>query len=383
MVFCLVASGTSLFAQTQGVLGKKFINNWSVGVGGGPNIFFGDIKAKQFFPESSDPSEWKFGGVFNLNKQLSHVFSIRGQFLYSELGGTKYFYKDGSKCNEYFNGNVMEGNINGTINFSNLFAPRYNPKLKFFVFGSLGVGISSWITNVKQLNTQKVLRTSNDPDVWTSALVVTSSLGAYYSIHEKVNLGLEWAWHGVNSDWVDVTPGEFHYDAYSMLSFNMTYNFNKYKPGKVPDTNANKIYVPVYIQQPAPAPKPADSTPPKVVTPVPQTVVVDTVISDSEPVKEPDDESLFTNNQEGSFYRVQIFAFRQDKYSAEEIRSRYKIEQEVKKDFSDNWYRFTVGSFENYADAKAVKSQMLKKGLNDAFITRYENGVRISPYGKK
>ena len=376
IVFVAFASGHQGFSQTQGILGKRFFSNWSVGVGGGPNIFFGDLKVYQFWPVSSEMNEWRFGGNFILTKQLSHVFALRGQVLYSGISGTKRFYNDGSPCNEYFDGNILEGTLNTTINFSNLLASRYNPKRSFFVYGSLGAGVSGYITTVKQLYTDQVLRESDPNGKRTPALVFTGGLGAYYSIHEKVNLGLEWSLHGLLTDGFDLTKGEFRYDAYSMLALNVTYNFNKYNPGKEPDTNANKVFVPVYIPQPITMPKQSDTVAPVVEVPV--DVSVDTVIAEADTLAEPDDESLFAGKSTGMDYRVQIFAFRNDKYTAEQLRDRYRLDTEVYRDFSDGWYRFTVGSFTQYEEAKAMKKKMLAKGFRGAFITRYENGVRVS-----
>ncbi len=379
LTILLLSGSISLLAQTQGVLGKKFFDNWSVGIGGGPNIFFGDLKQQQFLPVTSNMNEVKFGGTFTLTKQLSHVFALRGQVLYSEISGTKRLYTDGYPCNEYFEGNILEGNINATINFSNLFASKYKPTRSFFVYGLIGVGASCWITDVKQLQTDNLLRKSNAAGNYTIAAMGMAGIGMYKSFGEKINLGLEWTLHGVNSDKLDVTQREFKYDAYSMLALTVTYNFNKYNPGKEPDTNANKIYVPVYIPQPITMP--VDSTPKPVVIEVP--VVVDTVIVPADTMPEPDSEDLFDNQQSGSFFRVQIFAFRNDKYTVEQVKERYNLDMMVYKDLSDGWYRYTVGSFSDYADAKALKSQMLKKGFRGAFITKFVDGVRVSPNGTK
>ncbi len=380
VVLVFLTAGTAAFSQTQGVLGKRFIDNWSVGVGGGPNIFFGDLKVHQFWPVSSYMNEWKFGGTFTLTKQLSHVFAIRGQVLYSEISGTKRDYTDGTPCNEYFDGNILEGNINATINFSNLFSGRYKPSRKFFVYGTIGAGISSWITNVKQLGTGLPLRVSDSLGRWTSASVGMAGIGAHYNIGDKVNLGLEWTLHGVNSDWVDNTKGGFQYDAYSMLSLNVTYNFNKYNPGKEPDTNANKIFVPVYIPQPVKEVKPVDSTPPPVVIIPKDTVIADTVTSME---TEDDAEEIFADQKEtGTVYKVQIFAFRNDKYTAQQVQEKFNLDREVSLDFSEGWYRFTIGSFSVYGEAKTLKNEMRKR-FKGAFIVRYIDGVRSMGKTKK
>lgn len=383
IMFLLAIGSFNSYAQVQGVLGKKFYNNWSIGVGGGANVFFGDLKATQFFPSGQRTNEWALGGYFTLNKQLSHVFGLRGQVFYGELTGYKEFYTDGSVCDEYFNGNVIDWNINGTINFSNLFARKYNPKMKFFVYGSLGAGMSSWKSVVRDLNTHKEKRSGDTVGGSTKALMGFGSLGCYYSIREIANIGIEWSLHGVNSDWVDVSKNKFVYDAYSVFALTVTWNFNKYKPGKEPDTNANKIYVPVYI--PAPVPKVVKDTtpPPPVVIPKEEPVYTDTAEYIPMITKTDTSDQIFKEPlDEGEFYRVQIFAFRSDKFSVEEVKTRYSIDMEVMKDYSDNWYRYTVGSLTTYAEAKTLKTQLRKKGFHDAFITKYVNGERVVVRGR-
>jgi hypothetical protein len=381
-VLLLAGCTTSLFSQTQGVLGKRFFDNWSVGIGGGPNIFFGDLKVHQFWPANNNMNEWRFGGTFTLTKQFSHVFAVRGQFLYSGLSGTKRQYKNDAPCNEYFDGTVMEGNINTTINFSNLLASGYKPHRKFFIYGTLGIGTCSWNTTVNQLYTDIPLRKSDSLNNWSTALMGMAGIGAFVNLGDKVNLGIEWTLHGVNSDWVDGTGGGFRYDAYSMLSLNITYNFNRYNPGKEPDTNLNKIYVPVYI------PVPVKEETPDVVEPAVQTAEADTTdlyqLIELEFTEEPDSAEVFDSlPAEGITYRVQIFAFRTDKYTALEVMEKYHLTEEVTKDLSDGWYRFTVGSFTDYAEAAALKNRMKKLAFRDAFITSYHNGVRVPAHGNK
>ena len=370
------------YSQTQGVLGKRFFDNWSIGVGGGTNIFFGDLKVHKFWPVSSDMNEWKFGGTVTLARQFSHVFAIRGEFLYSEISGTKRQYKDGSPCNEYFDGNILEGNINTTINFSNLLSGRYKPQRKFFVYGTIGIGTSGWNSNVKQLYTAKPLRVSDSVTNRTTAIMGLVGIGAYVNLGDKINLGIEWTLHGVNTDCLDATPGGFKYDAYSMLSLNLTYNFNKHNPGKEPDDNRNQTSVPVIIQPQKQKTKPVDLTPHDVV-PKKDTTAIDTSRRTREFHSEQNSEGLIAGQQEkGLIFRVQIFAFRNDTYTASEVSGKFNIDQEIYKDFSEGWYRFTIGSFTNYADATELKNQMRQRGFKDAFIVSYKNGVRVPANGK-
>ncbi|MEI6456729.1 MAG: hypothetical protein WCO93_10620, partial [bacterium] len=237
---CIFVSGVFLLLflpmvslpQTQGTLGRRFFSNWSISLSGGPNIFFGDLKVNRFWPANTNMNEWRFAGSFMLIRQISHVFAIRGQVLYGQISGTKRNYKDGAPANQYFEGDLFEYNLNATINFSNLFF-RYKPQRKFFIYGTLGAGLSNWYTKVKDLQTHEVIGGSGYPSNWTTELVIPAGLGAYVNLGDKVNLGLEWTLRALNSDKLDGTVGGYPYDMYTFLSFNVTYNFNKPHSGKL------------------------------------------------------------------------------------------------------------------------------------------------------
>ena len=98
----LIFINISARSQTQGVLGKRFFDNWSLGISGGPNIFFGDLKVNRLWPASTNMNEWRVAGSVYLIRQFSHVFSVRGQLLYGQIAGTKRNYTDGAPCNQYF-----------------------------------------------------------------------------------------------------------------------------------------------------------------------------------------------------------------------------------------------------------------------------------------
>ncbi|MCK9220179.1 MAG: SPOR domain-containing protein [Bacteroidales bacterium] len=373
-------------AQTQGVLGRRFFSNWSVGIGGGPNIFFGDLKVNKFWPASENMNEWRYAGTFNLTRQLSHVFALRGQVLYGEISGTKRQYKSGGSCNQYFEGNILEYNLNTTINFSNLFF-RYKSQRKFFIYGTLGVGFSNWITKKKDLLTNKQIGGSGSEGNWTTEVVIPAGLGAYVNIGDKVNLGIEWTVRGVNSDKLDATEGGFKYDMYSLLALTLTYNFNKPNLGNLSAANVGRTSGPIPSQFQPPAPKPIQK-PENGPTPRLHFPQRDSVTAKEVPLPPPDSsdfpeatvDSAWMDGpvQPGISYRVQIFAFRSNTFSATDIRKKFKLKQTVYKEFSEGWYRYTLGSFKSLKAAQSLQRQVKsQKGIHDAFVARYKDGKRI------
>ena len=119
------------------------------------------------------------------------------------------------------------------------------------------------------------------------------------------------------------------------------------------------------------------------VIPATDTIKVDTLDKITDFTAEQDTTELVAPQETGIVFRVQLFALKSDRYSALEVREKYKLDGEVYKDFSDNWYRYSTGSFENYAEAKAMKNQMRRRGFRGAFVARFNNGIRVPAHGKK
>ena len=401
LIFLLLLSFVSgLHSQTNGILGRKFFNNWSVSLSGGPNVFFGDLKMNPILPSTTPPTdELRFAGTFSLNRQLSHVFMLRLQVLYGEIAGGKINASDGSPVNRFFEGNILEYNLNTTINLSNLFG-KYNPKRFFFVYMTLGAGISSWNTKVRDINTQQPIYGKDSSMNWTYALVVPAGLGCYFSIRDKLNLGLEWTLRGVNSNQIDHSTQSNPYEAYSLLALTLTYNFNKPSSGsKLSAASPQKQIGPPppqpvlaaeiaaekqneqilknqasYPQLGSPVPA-KDSLQPKQSEPVTDTIPKEEIKKDTNTAVAP---------ETGISYRVQVFAIKENTFSAEQVEQKFKLSQPVTKEFSAGWYRYTIGSFATFSEAKKLMTGLQsKKQVHDAFIVKYIDGNRAAPSSSK
>ncbi|MEI8004862.1 MAG: SPOR domain-containing protein [Bacteroidota bacterium] len=399
LLFLLLFFSPKVTAQTNGDLGKGFFNNWSVSLSGGPNIFFGDIKEYKVLPALTPINELRYAGTFSINRQLSHVFMLRGQFFFGQLAGEKLLYKDGSPCNEYFQSDIFEINLNTTINFSNLFG-KYNPKRFFFVYGTIGAGAADWITKKKDITTNNIIATDGSWSTINPHLVIPAGLGAYFTIKNKVNLGLEWTMRQLVIDRLDATVGGWPYDSYSMLAVNLTYNFDKYTSNKLTTASPQKQIGPPPPQpllaaeiaaekaaekQKAQAAKALQAESLKLPPPLPvkdtlkpaqQVLVPDTVASEENVT----DTLPVPAHLKGVSYRVQVFAFKEDTYPAEQIREKFKLSQEVSKEHSGGWYRYTIGSFTILNEAKKLMTSLrTSKEIPDAFIAKYVNGKRATP----
>jgi len=343
-----------LFGQANLKMGPKFGDNWFIGLSVGPTFFSGDLNPNRFLPQSGD---WRFAGAFSFGRKISQVFSLRGQVLYGTVAGKKASKQDGTPVNLSFNSMIVDGNINTMINFSNLIG-GFNPKRTFFVYGTVGIGAAYWKTTQDDMITG--LTVPNGASSGNTTAVIPVGLGAYYSIANKVNLGLEYSFRTLTTDMLDGVAEGFKLDMYSLLSFNITLNLNK-PSRKSPDVVDYKKDGPIVLNLPK-----CDPIPPM-------------AQKDMGMEKLPPPPSVSLDFSKYYLFKVQIFAFAQRIYSPETIRKRYHIPMPVEREYSDGLYRFIVGSTESIDEAKNILQRMVNAGVSDAFIVGYtRDGERTS-----
>ncbi len=94
----------------------------------------------------------------------------------------------------------------------------------------------------------------------------------------------------------------------------------------------------------------------------------------------PEDERLLNplEKEEGVYYRVQISAGRQT-INFREYFKRRNIDREVKTEIDEGWIKYTIGSYYIYRDARDSRNSLWSRTpINDAFVTAYNNGNRIT-----
>ena len=329
--------------------GKKnelapFGNTWMVGANFGPDFFYGDLGPQGIgINYNVSVAGSLYGG-----RQFSNVIGLRGQLLFGGIRGRKVDTVAVSPINQSFSGLLIDFSASATINFSNLFS-AYKPSRRFFVYGTIGFGVTSWNTKITDHKTQQII-TSDSLVRWKTAPFFPFGLGAFVRITERISLSAEWTFRMAFTDLLDQKSGGFKYDFYDCLAFGIHFNLGKMsrKSPKVKD-----YPYPVYPNQ---APPPANLPVLDIPQQTPQSV-------------QPVPGVNYT-------YVVQIFAFAKRTYNPESIRKRYHISQPVRREREGSLNRYLIGNYQDLQMARDIREQMIRKGIHDTFVVAYKDGKR-------
>jgi hypothetical protein len=86
------------------------------------------------------------------------------------------------------------------------------------------------------------------------------------------------------------------------------------------------------------------------------------------------------SNSKEVVYSIQILALMYNNISPDNLKSKYRITENVKVEKYHNWRKYTVGSFTSLRETKTLLANIRQKGLKDAFIVGYKNGYRFLVY---
>jgi hypothetical protein len=313
-----------------------FSRSWYIGLNIGPDFYFGDLNpTKKLFKGNVSLAASLFGEY-----QATHVVGFRMQLLSGGLNGSTLFDSIGHVYENAFTGILLEGDISAIINFSNFFVP-YHAARKIFVYGTLGIGYAGWYSKLlNKVYDISTLETDNPLKNFNAGAVIPVGIGLFYNLKNRYHFGIEWTFRTYFSDKLDNTMGNYKFDVVDYLAFGASLNLGgkSKKPLYVHDY---PVAVPMVITK-------AAETPPR-----------------PGPIIEPVDYD----------YVVQIFAFAKYIHSVEWIRKKYKISHKVIRTKVDGLYRYTIGPYAELEEARVIQKEMIGKGITDAFIIAYLNGV--------
>jgi len=217
-------------AQKNDSLPSFIYRNWQVNVNVGIMTFTGDLNEDKGMPYMRD---WRTGVGVSLEKEMNRWIGLRMQAIAGKLSGRNPVY------DQKFDADIVQGALQGTVNFSRLFQKREDDNL-YRIYALAGVGIANWNTNSYSLSSQtKVAGNGNGYGQGIGGRTVEGSLqvglGLNYQISDKFVFALETQFNGVNSDKLDAleaTNKITDKDIYEYTSVGIGYKFNLKKAGK-------------------------------------------------------------------------------------------------------------------------------------------------------
>ncbi|MCY7352516.1 MAG: OmpA family protein [Cytophagaceae bacterium] len=207
-------SQTDKKSRRRSYEGAVQMNTWSATVRGGYTHFFGELTSRNF-SRGSAAKKGTFAAGLSINKQLTNIFGVSGNF---DLGNLSSSKKD--VYNAYFNANFFQGSLTFDVNLKSLvLGTKKLRRLKLDAFG--GIGYMWFNTDVFEIGTDRVLGYSNNPPTspktsgkwtdfgsdYTRDLVVPVGLKLDYQLTKRLDLGLMAQLNFLNSSKLDMTKG--------------------------------------------------------------------------------------------------------------------------------------------------------------------------------
>ncbi|MCK5776424.1 MAG: outer membrane beta-barrel protein [Bacteroidales bacterium] len=361
-------------------------NRWIIKADGGASVFFGDVKRYDIMPDHESPSEIQPMFSVSVGKEISKIFSVRGQFISGKLSG----HKKSSKYN--FKSNILGGHLLTDINLYYLFTgERFGPN-RFNIYASIGVGYTSWDTKLYYDKAQ----------LWGSDIASTNSNGAFsipasmsmeYVINKNFAVNAEGLLSVVTSDAVDAVLGGIEFDSYVYASLGVVYKFNiklKKKKSRIKYSLDPELY------EAKPEDLPYLEKEDVAVAAVVEAETVPDKRQESVKEDKPREEFEINHSIENAAIQKEIWADRGEdpwpgiEFSVQVLASKNRIDiDRIKKEigldehiyerYDDIWYRYNMGRFHKVWKAKDLRNILRSKhGVEDAFIVVYRGEERIS-----
>ena len=336
--------GSSSGQSNQAKSEKKatLAGTWEAGIMLGPDFYYGDLNPSKFFPNGSV----SFGGGGYIMKQFTDVVGLKGQMLIGGLHGAMQVEEIFGPVNYSFQGVFFDLTANAVFNLSNLFS-QYHSGRKFFVYATLGLGVNAWNTKL-QAEYNGVITYPDTIGGMMASLTTPFGLGIQYAINSKISIGAEYTVRPVYSDNVDHFSKGFKADVINMLAFTASIRFGQ--ANKKLSVQEYQYSTPVYL--------PAVKEPPVPPPDIPQ-------------LKET------PSSSEVYEYVVQVCAFAKHNYSVSWVRKNYHLDLPVIKESENGLNRYIIGHYyKDVNEAKGLCDSLRKKGIHDAWVIAYKNGVR-------
>ncbi|MCF8218139.1 MAG: hypothetical protein K9J21_04075 [Bacteroidales bacterium] len=247
--------GKSLFAQSN-------IQDWEIGIHGGPTLFWGDLSVGEdngdYLKKFQDENSWSFGT--NIEYRILPFAYVGGDFSYGQLGGIRDKYAPGNKLNQKFDGEYFDYSLRFRLNMIDLIYKK-NKKRNFDIYLLGGVGHIHYRSVTHQLESGDYINSvgysnrGQEKEALKSELRIPYGAGVKWYLGERFNVTLNTTFNWVNSDNLDATTGGTKVnDYYSYTSLGFHYKFGEKqetKPKPQPEPEPKPEPKPTIAEKPA------------------------------------------------------------------------------------------------------------------------------------
>ena len=371
-IFLIISS--VLFAQ-KNELNRVVTNKWSININAGSTQFWGYINPKNLNTSLKHIPMWGYG--LALTRQITPEFEIRGQFLMGKLRGKNDFSNDGKPINLLYFSDFTEGNISAKFSLTDMIN-GYKPNRPLTIYGLAGLGVANFQgETIDYLTFEKVHNYGHGSGRGIFGYEIeglgTFGIGLTLKLSKVLDFTFENSLKFTNTNKLNETKGILQFDSYGYSSIGLSYNFSLNKDEKKVPVVKNNI---PEKQKSVEVKKEVVNTP----------VKTEQKVTPAQTMKQPEIKEEGTKQVEKialfSGYKIQILATLTYE-SIDNIMQQYKLTERIREDHSDKWYRYSVGEFKTFSEAKAYRKNLKKHvKLKDSFIVKFEDGKRVGQVWK-
>ncbi|MFC2128398.1 SPOR domain-containing protein [Bacteroidota bacterium] len=383
------------FAQSP----KSNRNTLSVSVDEGVFSFFGDLRFSSFHPFSIIENSSKFGMGFGIEKTISSKFSLQAKVNMGTLSGYEV------DKNLYFESTINEISLNSRIYIRERTADQISKK-RFYPYVSFGFGMVNYKTSLQTYDLRQVLNYPKDK----TTIIIPASLGFNLNLTDQFDFNFDFGFRICGNDYIDEVKSGGKVDMYSYSSVGLIYKFGQNKKKKVLEeletipvtklpekiiekedtSNINKI---VTVEYEEPEEKNIKTDTIQIGNITNDTINKDLINKEDNKIEKTEIDSIKKKTIEkptkiieedklviGLEYRLQIGASKnkEDYYT---LINEHNIREQGKVEWHKGMYKFTIGSFDNFNDARKFMNKYVnRKEFSDAYLVAYRNGIRLDKF---
>lgn len=384
LIIDLILLNTNLNAQNDN-FNYGFFDNWSVNLNAGNTQFYGNItNLNNLSSILKYNTTWSYGGI--VAKQLTPVFGIRTQFIKGRLKGRRDMLINNIPASPKFDADYFEMNLNTSIDFFNIFM-QYKSDRLFNLYGIVGIGLSNFEGQTIDLVNNNTIHSfgygkGSGIGGWQVEGSVFWGGGAKIRLSNSFDINAEVAFKYINYDKLDGIAGGFKHNSYTYNSLGITYKFGNAEKKKKIVYNEPEIKEVEKVKEVEPAKIEVVKEEPKIIEPVITEIKKEEVKKEEpvileKPVETPQPIKVTEPSHE---FRVQVLASTV-KVPIASIQKRYGISEPIKEDYDGTWFRYSVGSYQEFWKAKEESKKLISRNkVYGAFVVGYKDGKRLKSY---